>query len=487
MSLSTALNIAQSALQTTSRQTSVVSRNVSDAQNPDYARRTAVVSSTAPGSRVVQIQRATNEALFRQNLSALSSWSGQQALYAGMNRLELSVNGVDNTTSAATAIGRLQETLHLYSATPSNRNMAENVVNAARDVVRSLNDGTQAIQSFRAETDIEIKASVDDLNRLLAEFEENNRQIQGGTRAGRDVSDALDKRDALLKRIAEYTPISTFTRGDNDMVITTTDGTMLFETVPRAVTFTPSPGYSAGMDGNAIYIDGVPIRAMPGGEAGATGKLAGLVQLRDGVASTMQSQLDEIARGLVAAFAETDANGGPLPDAPGLFTWPGAPAMPAAGTLVDGLARSITVNASMDSNLGGNPLYLRDGGANGAGYVANGGGGASYADLLIRYGDRLQAPMSFDADAGLGTTASVSAYSSNAIGWFEGLRQHAANSVEAKEALAVRSAEALSNATGVNVDAELSLLLDLEHTYEASARLIKAVDDMMVALLAAVR
>ena len=46
-----------------------------------------------------------------------------------------------------------------------------------------------------------------------------------------------------------------------------------------------------------------------------------------------------------------------------------------------------------------------------------------------------------------------------------------------------RTAEALSNDTGVNVDQEMSLLLDLEHSYQASARLIKAVDDMLAALL----
>ncbi|MBL8581137.1 MAG: flagellar hook-associated protein FlgK [Rhizobiaceae bacterium] len=486
MSLSTALNIAQSALQSTSRQTSIVSRNVADAQNPDYSRRTAVVVSTAPGARVVQIQRAASEVLFRQNLSALSSAAGQKALSSGLDRLDMSVNGVDNSNSAAAAIGKLQEAMQLYSATPSNRNLADNAVNAARDVVRTLNEGTQAIQSFRAQNDAEIANAVDDLNSLLSQFEDNNKQIQSGTRAGRDVSDALDRRDSLLKKIAEYVPISTFTRGDNDMVITTKDGTMLFETVPRSVTFTPTPAYAAGTTGNPVYIDGVPIVATPGAESTASGRIAGLVQLRDGVATTMQGQLDEVARGLISAFAESDASGGPLPDAPGLFTWPGAPAMPAAGTLVNGLARSISVNPLMDSNAGGNPELLRDGGANGAGYVAN-SAGASYSELLIQYADRLETPIAFDPAAGIGNSASVSAYSSNSIGWLQGLRKDASNAVETTSALATRSAEALSNETGVNVDNELSLLLDLEHTYEASARLIKAVDDMLVALLAAVR
>ena len=59
------------------------------------------------------------------------------------------------------------------------------------------------------------------------------------------------------------------------------------------------------------------------------------------------------------------------------------------------------------------------------------------------------------------------------------MRQQASAAAEAKEALATRTAEALSNETGVNVDMEMSLLLDLEHTYQASARMMKTVDEML--------
>ncbi|RVC62898.1 MULTISPECIES: flagellar hook-associated protein FlgK [unclassified Mesorhizobium] len=476
MSLTSALSIAQSALLTTSKQTSIVSRNVADASNSDYARRTAVVTSTAPGARSVEIQRAANDLLFRQNLSALSAWSGQSALYSGMDQLELAVNGVDNASSPSTAIANLQQALQLYATTPSNQNLGASVIDAARDVVRSLNDGTRAIQDFRTQTDGQIATAVDDLNKLLSQFQDANKAVISGTRSGTDVSDALDQRDAILKKIAEYVPVSTFTRGDNDMVITTTDGTTLFETVPRSVTFTPSSGYTAGTPGNTISIDNVPLSAGSGGNTSAVGKLAGLITLRDGVAATMQSQLDETARGLITAFAETSSS---QPDAAGLFTWSGAPAIPAAGTLVDGLAGSISVNAAMT------PALLRDGGANGAAYVLN-TSGSSYANLLIAYGDRLDQPMAFDAAAGITATSSVADYAANSIGWFEGVRQQASTTADAKEALATRTAEALSNDTGVNVDQEMSLLLDLEHTYQASARMMKTVDDMLDALMNAV-
>ncbi|TPI43042.1 flagellar hook-associated protein FlgK [Mesorhizobium sp. B3-1-6] len=482
MSLSSALSIAQSALLATSKQTSVVSRNVADASNPDYTRRIAVVTSTAPGARAVEIQRAANDLLFRQNLSALSAWSGQSALYNGMDQLDLSVNGVDNASSPSTAIANLQQSLQLYATTPSNQNLGTSVVDAAKQVVNSLNSGTKAIQDFRTQADSQISTAVNDLNSLLSQFQDANKAVISGTRSGTDVSDALDQRDAILKKISEYVPVSTFTRGDNDMVITTKDGATLFETVPRSVTFAPSSGYSAGTPGNAVYIDNVPVSAGTGDNTTADGKLAGLLKLRDGVASTMQSQLDEIARGLITAFAETAPS---QPNAAGLFTWSGAPAIPAAGTLVDGLAGTISVNAAFDPSAGGNPALLRDGGANGAAYVVN-TGGASYSDLLIGYGNKLDQPMAFDSSAGITVSSGVSDYAANAIGWFEGVRQQASTNADSKQALAARTAEALSNDTGVNVDQEMSLLLDLEHTYQASAHMMKTVSDMLDSLMAAV-
>ncbi len=488
MSLTSALNIAQTALKNTSRQTTVVSRNIADASNPDYTRRTAVLSSSAPGARVVDIQRAANEELFRQNLSALSSWEGQSALLDGLESLKTSVNGVDNASSPAMLIGKLREALDLYAATPSNRTLAENAAEAGRQVVRALNDASESIQLLRTTADQDIAQSVDDLNTLLADFHDVNTKVVSGTRAGRDVLDLVDKREALLKQISEKLPVTTMTRANSDMVIMTRDGTMLFERTPREVTFEPSTSYAPGGVGNAVYVDGVKLTGGSGGNTDASGRLAGLIQLRDSVAPTMQSQLDEIARGLITAFAEVD-KAGVQPNQTGLFTWSGAPAVPPAGTLVDGLAGSIKINPAFDSRQGGNPELIRDGGANGAAYRWNTGTppSASFSELLITIGDRLDTPMTFDPDAGNGTSATLGAYSTNSINWFEGMRRDASRAADTKSAMAVYTAEALSNSTGVNMDNELSLMLDLENSYQASARMLKAVDDMLSALFAAVR
>ncbi|HET8638356.1 MAG TPA: hypothetical protein VFL96_16010, partial [Acidobacteriaceae bacterium] len=66
MSLGTALSIARNSLAATSRQTSVVSRNIGGLNDPDYSRRTAFRVSGAYGSQFVSIRRASNDALFNR-------------------------------------------------------------------------------------------------------------------------------------------------------------------------------------------------------------------------------------------------------------------------------------------------------------------------------------------------------------------------------------------------------------------------------------
>lgn len=476
MSLTSALSIAQSALFNTSRQTSIVSRNVSEASNPDYARRSAVLSSMAPGARIAEIRRATNAVLFRQNLAAISGAEAQSVLTERLDTLRLRVNGADNAASPAAALGALQEALQAYAATPSNRALAAAAVEAARGMVRSLNEGAAAVQSFRAEVDRDIAAAVNDLNRLLGEFETANRQVVAGTRTGQDVSDALDRRDALLKQISAIVPVSVITRADNDVILTTADGVTLFETVPRPVAFAATPVYAAGMVGNPVFIDGVPLAPGQGGNTSAMGSLAALLQLRDDVAVTMQRQLDEIARGVIMAFAEPPSGAAST----GLFVWTeedGTPHtdLPAAGGIVDGLAGRIELSSVVVSN----PERLRDG----ISYTFNTDGSASYSELLHSFLDKLDEPFSFHAEAGLDDTASLSAFTAQSIGWLEGLRQNAAGGLEAKGALARHTAEILSNATGVNIDEEMALLLELERAYEASARIIRVVDEMLSRLM----
>ncbi|MBO6553140.1 MAG: flagellar hook-associated protein FlgK [Roseitalea sp.] len=487
MTLTAAIKIAQSSLFNVSQQTQLASRNITDAGNEDYVRRQAHVSTAPYGARTYSIGRAEQPALFKSSLAALSDSAGQAVIGDAASRLQTAVNGVDNQNSASVKIGALRDALQIYSADASNPILGSSAIDAARDLARSISSASQDIQSYRAEIDRDIAAGVDDLRSLLDQFETANSLVVQGTQLRTDVNDALDQRDALLKQMSEYVSISVVQRDNNDFVLYAGQGITLFETVPRNISFDPQTAYSPTTTGNPLRIDGVPLTVGQGANTSASGKLSALMQARDSVAVQQQSQLDEIARGLVETFAETDQTGGGAPAQAGLFTYAGGPGIPPAGTLVPGMAASLTVSAAFDPEQGGDPTLLRDGGANGAAYVANTTGGAAYSDNLLALVQGLDTPRAIDAAAGIAGDRSVSGYADASIGWVENLRSTANMASQSKKALHDKLSGDYLAKTGVSIDEEMTKLIALEQSYEASARIMSVVDRLFDTLFAAVR
>lgn len=479
MSLSAAMKTAQSSFSNVGLQSAVAAKNIANASNTAYARRAAILSTAASGATVVETQRAQNEALLKQNLLSISKSYAQDTLLAGLQRMKMMLGGEGYELSPSTYLAKLRDNLQTFADKPNEVSLAETVVADAIDVANSLNSTSLAVQKMRAEADADIATAVTELNRLLKEFQTYNDQVKQGTAAGTDVNDALDQRDKLLTQISEIVGISTLKRTNNDLALYTSDGTVLFETVPRTVSFTPTSTYTAAVTGNAVYIDGVAVQAGAGGNTSAQGSLAALLQIRDEIAPTFQNQLDEIAVGLVSMFSEsveTPPASGTFVSMNGLFTWSGIPTVNSPG-----LAAVIKVNPAVITSQGGDAMRLRDG----INATFNTDGNASFSELLNKYAAAFEEPRTFDPDAAIETTATILAFSTASVGWLEQLRSAATTAGDDKAALLGRTQEALLNVTAVSLDEELALLLDLEQSYKASAKLVAAVDEMIAALLAA--
>lgn len=484
MSLSSALISAKSVFTTTGQQTALVSKNIANASNPDYARRMALLGTSLNGAQVMTIQRAQNDALLKQNVASISQASAQGTLFAGLQTLKSALGGNDYKSAPSSYLSAFRDALQSYAATPGNTTIAATVVSAAGDLVTSLNRTSASVQDLRLDADKEIASSVTTLNGLLNDFEAVNTAVQSALNTGGDPNDALDQRDKLLKQMSEIVGISTVTRGTGDTVIYTNDGTVLFENKARQVTFTPTANFDAATTGNGIYVDGVPMAAGKGGNTSGEGSLSALLQLRDDIAPKFQSQLDETARALVTLFQEGDPSGAPpIPYAPGLFTYTTAtpPAtIPAVGAAA-GLAASLIVNPAAQAN----PQMIRDGGFNGV--IANTDNASGFSDLLDGFIAAFDGSVAFDPATDLNPSTTIMSFATASVGWLEELRSGASSANDNKTALLSRTTEALNNITGVSMDEELSLLLDLEQSYKASAKLVSTVDAMMAALLEAVR
>ena len=326
-------------------------------------------------------------------------------------------------------------------------------------------------------------SSVSTINSLLAQFQTANDAVVSGLASGATVATAEDTRDSLVRQLAQEIGVTTSTASNGSMSIYTDSGVTLFQNTASTVSFTPTSTYTDGTTGNAVTVDGVPITGPSISQPIQSGALAGDAELRDTLAPQYQAQLDQIAGGLINAFSESDQSGSGLPDAPGLFTT-GATTLPSASNAT-GLAASIEVNPSVDPSQGGDAALLRDGGIAGAGYVYNTTGDASYTTRLQALVAATQSTQSFDAAAGLGTSAGLADYANASVSWLQSENQQASNAADYQNALATQATSALSNATGVNLDAEMTTMLSLENTYESSAKLLTTVNAMFSALLQA--
>lgn len=483
-SLSTALNYAVAGLRVTSAQTALVSRNISNAGDPDYVKKSAGLTRLPDGSiSVASYNRSADSRLLDKLLSTSSGAAGKQATLDALARLSATIGDPESDSSITALVAALQTSLQTYEADPGNVTLAGETVRRAGDLATGLNQASQAVQDTRLQADQDMATSVDRINSLLSQFKVANDAVVRGTGSAADLTDSLDQRDRILKQLSEEIGIRTTTRANNDIAIYTDGGVTLFETNARAVTFEPSQTLTPGVSGNAVYVDGVKITGVPSVMPSRSGRLQALAELRDKTTVTYQAQLDEVARGLIESFAEKDQSGASLPDQAGLFTWSGAPAVPATATLVPGLAGQIAVSALVDPAQGGSPLLLRDGGFNGAAYVSNATGAAGFQSRIAELIAGLDAPRDFDAAAQLAGTASLKAFSAAASGWVEQRRQAADAAHTFDSALKSRAGEALLRRTGVNIDDEMTAMLDLEKAYQASSKVIAAVDGMLKTLL----
>lgn len=487
MSLTLAYEIARGGLSTSSAATSVVSRNIARADDPDASRKSiSVVSIAGGGARVDGIGHAVDQALLDSVLETTSAHSAEAAVGDAVGQLGRIVGDPALGISPAALIGDLKAALQTAASAPHDESVARSVVAAATTVAQRLNEAAGVVEGVRADANAALLEAAGRLQGLLSEFESANNSVITGTVLGRDVSDAADRRNGLLREISGLIEVRATTRTNDDVVLFAANGATLFETTPRSVTVDAGP-LAAGQPGGALRIDGVPAAVAGAGSLG--GRMGGLLEVRDTLAVTAGRQLDEIARGLIVAFSESDQSPSPtLPDLAGLFTYGGGPALPASGIAVDGLAAAISVNASVDPAQGGDLTRLRDGGIALPGhpsYVSNAGGEAGYGDRIRELVGRLDAPQPFDARAALGASTSVLAFAADSAGWLEQVRQQAAGQVEDRRVLNERATAAWQGRVGVNLDEELTTLIALERSYQASSRLITTINSMLDALMRA--
>jgi flagellar hook-associated protein 1 FlgK len=501
MSLDTALLTAGSGLRLASRQLATASNNVSNAGTTGYTRKqVAGLSIETGGVRALDPQRDIDPVMRAEARRA----AGEEAAAGLRNGILSGLSQVQGNPSDGASIaglmGALRDSFTTLSDHPADAGTQTATLEAAHSLAGKMNAVGSAMSQARQGVQDGLREDVDSANVLLRDIARLDRLVRNEGAAGRGAAELMDQRDAAVSNLSSLLSITSVATSNNGISLVLASGA----TLPLDPEGSPLGLADATVTDHDFYgkpggqLPGLTVNGVP---LAATGALGGRIgegfKLRDETIPRMQAELDVTAATLadrltkqgLRLFTESGGSAGPNPLAAG------------AGPAMAGFASRIQVNPEV----AGEPRLLRDGTAGSGDFTPNPAGGPSgYSALLNRVNDYALGTQSASGTTypsiprsglGPGGTITTGVAASGRITDFAATvlgrqsEEAAAAKGAAGQATAIRAQldTLVQQREGVDVDAEMASMIQLQNAYAANARVMSVVQDMWDALLASVR
>lgn len=429
-----------------------VSHNLANANTPGYSRQTVQLGARRPavlpygnlgrGVEILGIRRHTDIFLLANRRSQGSRLAGYAQVDVSLREIETIFGSVDSDHLGDALDGFFNAWSDLATP-PASSALKQQVVVAAQTLVADLNAMNSSLDDLERSIETTLAAEVTRLNDALEQVALLNVQIRGSEYGTTTANDLRDQRDLLIDQVAQLAKVSVLERDDGtvDLVlagrtVVTRDQVMLLDTKYLET--------DTGLELSIVTArTHTPVTV-------ADGKLAGLISSRDEQVKNVRDQLNELARLLADKVNEVHIQGR-SGGSSGLEFFTGD----TAGTIDINLAivNDYDLVATSRSGLAGDN------------------------DIALEIANLANTPLSDDNGASLTDTyRTVLSDLATRRSRFEFLVQNQDNVVQALDAR-------LASVRGVSVDEEGANLMRYQQAYDASARIITAVQDMFDTLL----
>lgn len=349
--LTQALRTARSGLLVNQQTLDVVANNIANVNSEGYSRKivsteTRVLNGVASGVQISEITRRVDEGLLKNiriELAELNKFTVQDDFFARTQDL---FGKPGENSSLSHLFENFTSALELLAVSPDKSLGQAEVVRRAQDVTFALQNMSETIQELRQQADVDIADTVTEMNKIVASIDQLNEDIITNGSVGRDVTDLKDQRDQRIDRLSELVDIRFFFRSDGDVVVFTSGGRTLVDTIPPKITHSAASSVSASTTKNegdftGIFVGTIVARNDITSELRG-GQLKGLVDLRDDILANMQSQLDEFAAEMRDVFNQIHNRG---------VSFPGAQSYAGTRTFVRSAEQTITFNGTDDTTV----------------------------------------------------------------------------------------------------------------------------------------
>ncbi len=462
MSLSGALSVALSGLQTSSSVAQLISGNISNTQTPGYTDKTANLSSISYGPSMGGVQvsgysRANDSVLAATLNSATSSASYLNTQNGYMGQVQSILGSSSNPPALTDNLTKFQSAWMQFATSPNSTTVQQTVISAAQNLSSTVSTiGTQ-LSSLQTQTQSDLGSSVQQLNTDLSQIQSLNGQIGTALSSGQPAVDLQDQRDTLVNDVAGLVGVQTMPRPNGTVALYTPGGVLLLDGAPQTFSVSGSSVLSStGVDVTS-QLTGGKIQAQTDFLSTTNTSGNGV-----GVVTKLQSQLQNFANMFVSTAVGGFSNtySGTTNAAQGLFT------ASAAGNGLPDLS-TFTVNANI---------------LNGS-LAVNSSSATAVGNTFTSTGMAVNAATNTLSNtfSATGLTISNQTYGGIATAILSGTQQ-AASAIKSSSATATTQQsyyqQSLSNETAVNTDTELVNLTNWQNAYAASAHVITTIDNM---------
>ncbi len=301
LSITLAISSAISALQANQSALATTANNIANANTEGYSRKVVDINSrqiegTGAGVEISSVTRRVDEFLVRDMRVQLSNLGLSEVLDRFYGNTQDMFGPPDSNTSIAATLSELAAALQSMAITPESSNEQFAVLEAAKEVARQLNEMEKTIEDLRRETDLAIDAAVSELDQQLQNISDLNAQITRNQALGRATGDLEDSRDRAIAKVAETLDIGTFTRENGRIVLFGASGRTLVDISAATAAYTPVSSLSAAITYPSAGIGGITINGNDITTEIKSGKLKGLIDMRDTILPNLTAQIDELSR-----------------------------------------------------------------------------------------------------------------------------------------------------------------------------------------------
>jgi flagellar hook-associated protein 1 FlgK len=313
VSLEGILSSGLSALLTNTAALRVTSNNIANANNPNYVRRVVqqgplIAGGVLGGVKVEGIQRIA-DAFLDQEVIKSNSTSARYDVQADiMKQLNTALGQPGDGQSIGSQLSAVYAALGQASLDPTALASRLGTAGQFQSLASSISDLSGAVADLRASTNQQINGAVSEANTLIKKIFDLNPAIHQALLSGDTASPLLDERDALVKQLSQIVDVRTAQQTDGRLWVSTTDGVQLVGDAYAQLSFTPGvgPAFPPITVQTISGQTGQPIDSPRTFDPHATqGKIAGLLELRDGTLVSLGEELGALAQSVSLAFNAT--------------------------------------------------------------------------------------------------------------------------------------------------------------------------------------